>query len=88
MNAKVRILDDGRGAYVELDGKTMGEGVDLVEYKKKGSDPAELTIHIYNTDDFQFHPDGTFDKAEKWLKEHEGYRKPLPLSPWDRSESS
>lgn len=88
MNAKVRILDDGRGVYLELDGKTIGEGVDLIEYKKKGSDPAELTIHIYNTCDFQFHPDGTFDKAEKWLNEHEGYRKPLPLAPWDQSESS
>lgn len=83
MNAKVRILDDGRGAWLELDGKTMGAGVDLIEYKKKGSDPAELTVHIQNTDDFQFHPDGTFDKAEKWLKEHGAYRKPLPATPWD-----
>lgn len=68
MNAKFRLLDDGRGAYLELAGKSMGEGVKSISYTKTGREPATLNIGI-DVRDFSFSPDGYFDEVEKRLKE-------------------
>ena len=70
MNAKLRLLDTGTGTYLELDGKTLGEGITFVSYNKVGREPATLNIGI-DLKDFKFMPDGKFDEAEKKLKEIE-----------------
>lgn len=70
MNAKFRLLDDGRGTYLELDGKTIGKGVTSISYNKAGREPATLNIGI-NVQDFEFDSDGHFDEVEKRLKEIE-----------------
>lgn len=71
MNPKARILDAGKATYIELDGKTMGVGIDFVEYKKEADNPAELTIHIADVESFSFLPDGEFDRVEKMVKDFE-----------------
>lgn len=70
MNAKFRLLDDGRGTYLELDGKSMGEGVKSVSYTKVGRESAVLNLEI-DLGDFRFMPDGYFDEKEKQLAEME-----------------
>lgn len=70
MNAKFKLLDDGTGTYMELDGKSMGEGVKSVSYTKVGREAAVLNLEI-NLADFHFMPDGYFDEKEKQLAEIE-----------------
>lgn len=69
-NAKFKLLDDGRGAFLELDGKSMGEGVTSISYTKAGRESATLHLEI-DVEKFKFLPDGYFDKAEKTLAEIE-----------------
>ncbi len=63
MSAKVRILDTGTCTMLELDGKTMGEGIDRITYEKEAGKSAVLTIRINSVDSFEFLPDGEFDRA-------------------------
>lgn len=67
MNAKMRLIDIGQGTYLELDGKTMGRGIECIEYKKEAGKPGELSIRISNLKDFKFERDGYFDEVEKKL---------------------
>lgn len=71
MKAKFRLLDTGKGTYIELDGKTMGRGIDEVAYRKVAGEPAEVTIHIDDMDVFRFEPDGKFDEVERKVNEYE-----------------
>lgn len=74
---KFRLMSMGNVTYMELDGKTIGEGVVSVSYehnatqerdtitgklKQKVSPTVKLEI---NVDQFQFMPDGHFDEVER-----------------------
>lgn len=71
MNAKFRLIDTGKGTYIELDGKTAGRGIDKVEYKKVAGKSGEITLHIDDVDAFRFEKDGRFDEVENEIKEYE-----------------
>lgn len=58
----IKILDTGKGAYVEVDGKTLGEALNCVEYKNPGNQPATLRLEL-EADKPAFMPDGYFDKV-------------------------
>ena len=58
----IKILDTGKGAYVEVDGKTMGEALSCVEYKNPGNHPATLRLEL-EADKPAFMPDGYFDRV-------------------------
>lgn len=69
MNAKFKLLCDGRGTYIELDGKTMGRGIKRVKFEQDVSD-CNPTVDIQiDLKDFRFMPDGKFDEVEKTVAE-------------------
>lgn len=64
MNAKFRMVCNGTATCMELDGKTIGKGVESVEFFHSGSDSPSVKISI-DLKNFSFMPDGHFDKIEK-----------------------
>ena len=58
----IKILDTGKGAYVEVDGKTLGEALNCVEYKNPGDRPATLRLE-FAADKPAFMPDRYFDRV-------------------------
>ncbi|MBE6943837.1 MAG: hypothetical protein E7453_06205 [Ruminococcaceae bacterium] len=68
MNAKLKILYTGRGTIVELDGKTIGTGVEAIEFRHETNKPAKANLSI-NLSEFSFMPDGHFDEACQRVKE-------------------
>ena len=59
---ELKILDTGKGAYVEVDGKTLGEGLNGVEYRSPGNKPGTLLLE-FETDKPAFMPEGYFDEV-------------------------
>lgn len=68
---KLKLLDNGYGTYIELDGKTMGKGINHIKYEKEARKPATLDIHISNLREFEFGEDGSFDEKLNRLQEME-----------------
>lgn len=66
MNAKLKIICDGRGTYVELDGKAMGRGVESVCFEHCASKAPTLNLEI-NLSKFRFMEDGKLNEVEKQL---------------------
>lgn len=64
MNAKLKILCTGDKTIVELDGKTIGKGVNAIDFRHDGGENAEVKISI-DLGKFSFMPDGQFDEFEK-----------------------
>lgn len=71
MSAKLRIICDGRGTIVELDGKTMSKGIEHVKFEHVGADRKPMLDLRLDLSTFRFLPDGRFDEAEKRLSEIE-----------------
>ena len=68
MNAKLKILCTGDKTFVELDGKTIGTGVNAIEFRHNGGENAKVKISI-DLGRFSFMPDGFFEQAEKSIAE-------------------
>lgn len=69
MNAKLKIICTGEATFVELDGKTIGSGIEAVKLTHdagSGDDP-RLDIRI-NLEDFHFMPDGYIKDVEERLE--------------------
>lgn len=66
MKPKIKILSTGTRTIVELDGKTIGRGIEAVSFSHdpKGEVKLELSIDLKN---FSFMPDGRFDEFEREL---------------------
>lgn len=64
--AKFRFASDGFYAVVELDGKTIGTGIQSLEYQHEGGEHARLKLEL-DLHDFKFLSDGEFDKRESVL---------------------
>lgn len=64
--AKFRFATDGFRTIVELDGKTIGAGVQCVEFQHESGKGASMKLDI-DVNDFRFLPDGEFDKIERVL---------------------
>ena len=68
MKPKLRLISNGDYTFIELDGNTLGRGVDHVEVTHDGGGNAKLHLTI-SVDEFSFMPDGYLDQAaEKWTK--------------------
>ena len=68
MNAKLKILCTGDKTIAELDGKTIGKGVDAIEFRHDNNGDVKVQISL-NLDCFSFMPDGYFEQAEKSIAE-------------------
>lgn len=68
MNAKLKLLCTGDKTIVELDGKTMGKGVEAIEFQHNSNGDVKAKISI-DLDSFSFMPDGYFEQAEKSIAE-------------------
>lgn len=77
MVTKFRMVTDGRHTYAELDGKTIGQGVDKIEVVAD-ADKVSVDIHIGDLNDFAFMEDGYFNHAEKVMNETEPPKKQPP----------
>ena len=63
---RFRFATDGFQTVMELDGKTIGAGVNKVEFLHESGEHAEVKLDI-DLDAFCFLPDGEFDKRESVL---------------------
>lgn len=63
---RFRFATDGFQTVLELDGKTIGAGVNEVEFLHESGNHAKLKLDI-DLDAFCFLPDGEFDKKESML---------------------
>lgn len=70
MNAKLKIICDGRGTYVELDGKAMGRGVESVCFEHDAPNAPTLNLKI-NLSEFRFMKDGKLDEVERQIARKE-----------------
>lgn len=68
MSAKISITSNGRVTCVELDGKTIGTGVEAVRFEHNSSGECKLDLSI-NLTNFSFKPDGYFDEFRRALGE-------------------
>ena len=64
--AKFRFATDGFRSVVELDGKTIGEGITKVEFLHEAGEHAKMKLDI-DVHNFRFLPDGEFHKKESVL---------------------
>lgn len=64
MNAKFRMASNGTATCIELDGKTLGTGVESVRFYQNGHGEGKLDISI-DLEEFSFMPDGYFDNFEQ-----------------------
>ncbi len=69
MNTKLKIICTGRATVVELDGKSIGKGIEGIKFSHNANDneSPRLTIDL-NLKDFSFFPDGYFTQVEDKLK--------------------
>lgn len=63
-----RVIDDGKNAVVEIDGKTIGCGVERIKYKRDGATGGNLQL-VLSLDHFEFLPDGYFDEVEARMRQ-------------------
>lgn len=70
MNAKLKILCTGKATIVELDGKTIGQGIEAINLHHNGAGEAIVTLSI-NVEDFSFMPDGYFSEVEEKIAKAE-----------------
>lgn len=63
---KLRLICDGVHTYAELCGKTIGRGVNSIEFSHENKN-VNLKLGI-NLSEFEFMPDGYFDEVEKKIK--------------------
>lgn len=68
MSVKFSITSNGRVTCVELDGKTIGTGVEAVKFEHDASGECKLELALDLTD-FSFMPDGYFDEFRRALGE-------------------
>lgn len=68
MNVKAKILCTGNKTFVELDGKTIGKGVESVEFRHKGGENATVKISL-DLNAFSFFPDGYLDEVCRKMDE-------------------
>lgn len=61
---KIRFATDGFRTALELGGKTIGGGVQKLDFHHSGGEPATLCLEI-DLDRFHFLPDGAYDTQEK-----------------------
>lgn len=64
--AQFRFATDGFRTVLELDGKTIGTGVEKVEFLHEVGKDLKLKLDI-DVDRFSFLPDGAFDEKESVL---------------------
>lgn len=69
--AKLRIVSSGNGTFVELDGKTMGRGVEYLKFEHDGQTRKPTLDLRLDLTDFRFMPDGRLDEVEKRFQEAE-----------------
>lgn len=68
MNAKIRILCAEGATIVELCGKTIGRGVESVNFHHDGNGDTKINLSI-DLENFAFMPDGYFDEVTKKVAE-------------------
>lgn len=66
--ARFRFATDGFRTVLELDGKTIGSGVQKVDYFHEAGENPKLKLDI-DVNSFSFLPDGTFYEKESVLME-------------------
>lgn len=77
MNAKLKILCDGWGTYVELDGKTIGRGIESIKFEHDAAAGEKPKCQIsIDLSDFEFMPDGRFDEVAKRSAEMGEFQEP------------
>lgn len=64
--AKFRFATNGFSTVMELDGKTIGNGVEKVEFCHVAGESAKLKVDI-DVRDFKFLKDGEYEKLEAVL---------------------
>lgn len=64
--ARFRFATDGFQTVLELDGKTIGAGVNKVEFTHESGEHAKMRLDI-DVDAFSFLTDGEFSKRESVL---------------------
>lgn len=64
--AKFRFATDGFLTVMELDGKTLGPGVEKVDFFHQAGENATLKLNI-DLRDFKYCADGEYDKLEDFL---------------------
>lgn len=72
----IRIATNGHISCIEIDGKTLGIGVEGFSFTHpdNGNGPEmELKLNVRN---FSFMPDGTFDEYEKLMMQESASHKP------------
>ena len=67
---KFRLINTGRGTFIELDGKTMAKGITSVKFEQVAHENINLVLNI-DLKEFEFLPDGTFDEIESQVKSTE-----------------
>ena len=63
---KFRFATDGLTTVAELDGKTIGTGIQNLEYYHEGGEHARLKLEL-DLNEFRFLPDGEYEKRESVL---------------------
>lgn len=67
MKPKFRLVSDGKHTYMELDGKTIGTGVQRFCVEQQGTDmQLDLSIDLGS---FEFMEDGKLDDVAEKMKE-------------------
>lgn len=64
---KLRLICDGAHTYAELCGKTIGRGVNSIEFSHENKN-VNLKLGI-NLSEFEFMPGGYFDEVEQRMNE-------------------
>lgn len=79
----IRIATNGHTSCIEIDGKTLGNGVEGFSFvhPDNGSCP-EMELKL-NVRSFSFMPDGAFDEYEKRMMQESSGHKPSDLAPDD-----
>lgn len=70
--ALLRFASNGFSTTIELDGKGIGDGIEKMEFKHVGGEPARLNLEI-NLDRFRFLQAGDFDRAVKEMEDMAKY---------------
>lgn len=74
---KFCLVCDGSHTYAELDGKSIGTGVESVSFEHIAGEDASVNLKL-NMKEFEFMPDGYFDEVLKRLCEEPPENKRLP----------
>lgn len=71
MSTTLKIVCNGRGTYLELDGKTLGDGVKSVKFEHDGATRKPTLDLQLDLADFRFMPDGKFKEVSERMDEEE-----------------